>query len=246
MAARLITIPFSHFCEKARWALDRAGIAYDEHGHLPLFHYVATLRAGAKRTVPVLRDGTTLLEDSSDIVVWADARKPGSLLPTDPSGRAEALALEDTFDRDLGPATRRWAYYHLLPRREAREAMTSHVPRWQALALSVTRPVAIAFLKRGLNLTPQGVERSTKKIDDTFAKVSDLLRDGRDYLVGTRFSIADLTFASLAAPVLQPEGHPMQPSRLELFTADARAQIDQWRATPAGRLALRMYADHRR
>jgi hypothetical protein len=24
--ARLVTIPISHFCEKARWALDRAGV----------------------------------------------------------------------------------------------------------------------------------------------------------------------------------------------------------------------------
>ena len=30
MAARLVTIPISHFCEKARWALDRAGVDYVE------------------------------------------------------------------------------------------------------------------------------------------------------------------------------------------------------------------------
>jgi len=49
MSARLITIPFSHYCEKARWALELCGIAYEEDGHLPVFHYAATLRAGAKR-----------------------------------------------------------------------------------------------------------------------------------------------------------------------------------------------------
>ena len=25
---KLVTIPISHFCEKARWALDRAGVRY--------------------------------------------------------------------------------------------------------------------------------------------------------------------------------------------------------------------------
>ena len=30
----LITIPISHYCEKARWALDRAGVAYRERAHL--------------------------------------------------------------------------------------------------------------------------------------------------------------------------------------------------------------------
>ena len=34
---RLITIRFSHYCEKARWALDRGRIAYEERSHLPLF-----------------------------------------------------------------------------------------------------------------------------------------------------------------------------------------------------------------
>ncbi|MCW3023116.1 MAG: Glutathione S-transferase family protein, partial [Conexibacter sp.] len=31
----LVTIPISHYCEKARWALDRAGVAYEERRHLP-------------------------------------------------------------------------------------------------------------------------------------------------------------------------------------------------------------------
>ena len=30
MPTRLITIPFSHDCEKALWALERAGVAYTE------------------------------------------------------------------------------------------------------------------------------------------------------------------------------------------------------------------------
>ena len=34
----LITICFSHFNEKARWALDRFGVAYRESGYLPLLH----------------------------------------------------------------------------------------------------------------------------------------------------------------------------------------------------------------
>ena len=31
---RLLTIPISHFCEKARWALERAGLAYREERHV--------------------------------------------------------------------------------------------------------------------------------------------------------------------------------------------------------------------
>ena len=31
---RLLTIPISHYCEKARWALERAGLAYREERHV--------------------------------------------------------------------------------------------------------------------------------------------------------------------------------------------------------------------
>ena len=45
----LITIPISHYCEKARWALDRAGVDYEEHPHLQLIHRIAVRRAGGVR-----------------------------------------------------------------------------------------------------------------------------------------------------------------------------------------------------
>lgn len=243
MPATLITIPFSHYCEKARWALERCGVRYEEDGHLPIFHYLANRRAGAGRTVPVVRDGATLLTDSSDIVAWADAQKPGALIPTGPS-RAEALALEDEYDRQLGPATRRWAYFHLLPRKDLDHVVTRGVPAWQVRSLKLARPLAVAMLRRGLKIDAAGAERSRAKIDDVFAAVGQRLADGRRYLTGDRFTIADLTFASLASPVLVPREHPFGlPQPDELPTA--RAQIEAWRATTAGQFALRLYADHR-
>jgi glutathione S-transferase len=30
MTIRLLTIPISHYCEKARWGLERLGLAYHE------------------------------------------------------------------------------------------------------------------------------------------------------------------------------------------------------------------------
>jgi glutathione S-transferase len=242
MTVKLITIPFSHFCEKARWALDRVGVAYDEDSHLPLFHYVATTRRGGK-SVPVLLDGKTVVRDSTDIIAWADAKKPGSLIPL--AGAEDALAIEDDFDNHLGPATRRWGYYYLLPKREADAALVQDVPRWQAALLKLTRPLAVRYLRRSLKIDADGVERSRKKIDETFARVDDVLRDGRKYLVGDRFSVADLTFAALAAPVLFPDGHPAQKFSLDWLPAEAQEQVDRWRHSRAGQFALRMYADHR-
>ncbi len=245
MSTRLITIPFSHYCEKARWALDRCDIAYTEDGHLPLFHYVPARRVGAGRTVPVLVDGKTVIGDSTDIIQWADARKDGALLPTNEADRADALTLEDDFDTHLGPATRRWAYFQVLPRKDLDHLLVENVPRWEAFALRATRPLAVRYLRRQLKIDAAGAERSRQKIEDTFDRVAKHMADGRTFLVGDRFTVADLTFAALAAPVLLPAEHPgPQPPFAEL-SPEARAQITKWRESPAGQFGLRMYRDHR-
>jgi len=245
MTARLITIPFSHYCEKARWALEICGIAYDEDGHLPLFHYLPTMRAGANRTVPALIDGPRVIRDSTDIIAWADAQRPATLLPADPAQRADALALEDDFDRHLGPATRRWLYFQVLDRKDLDHVILQNLPRWEIVALRATRPVAIRYLKRMLKIDAAGAERSCTKIDETFANVGALLGDGRRYLVGDRFTVADLTFAALSAPILLPPQYGVPLPSLDDFTQEARERITTWRRSPPGQFALRIYAEHR-
>src|SRR5437588_1656186 len=76
---RLITIPISHYCEKARWALDRAGIAYREERHVQLVHRVAARRAGGGSTVPVLVTDGGVLRESNEILTWVDERAPAGL-----------------------------------------------------------------------------------------------------------------------------------------------------------------------
>jgi glutathione S-transferase len=244
MTPTLITISFSHYCEKARWALDRCAIAYKEHANLPLFSYLATYRATRTKTVPILVAGDTKLSDSTEIVAWCDGHAPGTLIPAEPALREEALALEDDFDRQLGPATRRWGYAQLIDEPRVVPYLGSRVPRWQALGLKVARPLAMKMIQRGLDVTPEGVARSLEKIEETFAKITALLADGRRYLVGNRFTVADLTFASLVAPVLLPDQLDVGLPPYEMF-GDARAQIDAWRATPAGAFAQRMFKEER-
>ena len=73
--ARLITFGFSHFCEKARWALDWHGIAYQEIGWPPGVHRILAKRCGAKgTTLPILLDGGMVIEGSGAIIDWAETK----------------------------------------------------------------------------------------------------------------------------------------------------------------------------
>jgi len=68
----LVTIPISHFCEKARWALDRAGLRYDERRHIQIIHQFAARIAGGGRTVPVLATSDGAFSESAAILRYAD------------------------------------------------------------------------------------------------------------------------------------------------------------------------------
>ncbi len=246
MRVEFVTIPFSHYCEKARWALDLVGIAYQEQGHLPILSRRAAKRMGAGNTVPALRIDGVVLADSTPIVAWADSQRPGTLLPTDAAARAAALALEEMFDQQLGPATRRWAYFYLLPNKKLMLEITKlGVPAWQARAFAIFHPLAVAVIKRGLKIDAAGAERSRQKIATVFAHVDALLADGRNFLVGDTFSVADLAFATLAAPVLLPPEQRFGLPGPQVFPTAARTEIAVWRASPAGQFGLRMFAQHR-
>lgn len=246
MIPRLVTIPFSHYCEKARWALDRCGVAYDEDGHVPIFAYPYALRAGGARTVPVLVTDDGPLTSSAAIVTFADEHR-GSAPTLRPAELGEEIdALERVMDDRLGPATRRVAYGHILPDDAAVRAVFETVSSGFERRLAVTaRRLVGAAIRRGLKIDAGGVARSRVVLDAVFADVASRLADGRPYLTGDAFTRADLAFAALAAPVVYPDAYARTCIPLEQMSGAVRELVRSYRETPAGRHALRVYARDR-
>jgi glutathione S-transferase len=85
------------------------------------------------------------------------------------------------------------------------------------------------------------VARSKAKLDALLSDVEARLRDGRSYLAGDGPTAADLTFASLAAPLAYPEAYARTAVPLHRLGADARAKVEEFRARPAGQFVMRMY-----
>jgi glutathione S-transferase len=245
----LITIPISHYCEKARWALERAGVPYREQAHLQLIHRLAVRRAGGGTTAPVLVCGDRVLPESAEIVEEADRRAPADrrLYPDDGAAAAEVRALERDFDERLGPHGRRWMYDQTRGRRELITAYAcTGVPSWERRALPVALSVISRFIDRYLEIRPETVAESEAAVRATFDEVAERLGDGRPYLCGEDFTAADLTFSALAAAVLMPPeyGVPL-PQPVELPPAMA-ANVRELRAHPAGAHAMAMYRAERR
>jgi len=246
---RLLTIPISHYCEKARWALDRAGIPYAEERHLQGVHRIAARWAGGGTTVPVLVTDSRAIGESHDILVWVDARSPSELrlFPAEPVARREVEDACRRLDAELGPAGRRLMYVHMLAQRSlALEYNNQGVPRWEAVAMRRGWPAARRFMNHALAITPGVEKRDEAVVLAELDHVAELISDGRPYLCGERFGAADLTFAALAAAVLVPSGYGVTLPQPEAMRADTAALVRRMREHPAGCYAMSLYERHRR
>jgi glutathione S-transferase len=244
----LITIPISHYCERARWALDRIGIPYRESAHIQAVHRAATLRAGGGLTVPVLGCAAGVLRESAEILAWADAQAPyeGALYPADPERAADVRALEADWEMGLGPHARRWMYQQLRTRRDiALDYGCVGVPAWERAFMRAAYPLLIGIVAHVLDVTPTLAAESERAVRAAFAAVGERLGDGRPYLCGEQFTAADLTFATMAAPVLMPPGYSVPLPQPAALPPGMAATVEELRAHPAGVHALAMFARER-
>ena len=244
--ALLITLPHSHYSEKARWALDRLGLPYREEPHVPLLHRIATMRHGGS-SAPVLVHGSDRLLDSTDILEHLEAFSGrGLLYPHDAALRSEVEALEERFDEELGQHARRWAYAQLLPERALLlRVMSRGVPRLEAALLPLILPLLRRMIRSLLRITPESAQRSRDRIRGVFREVDKRLADGRRFLVADRFTAADLTFAALSAPVLFPSGYRGAYPALDEVPAAMRDEVLSLRESAAGQFASRLFAQER-
>jgi glutathione S-transferase len=246
--ARLVTIPISHYCEKARWALDRAAIGYREERHIQVLHRVAARRAGGGGTVPVLVTGDGIFAQSADILAYADRHtEPAArLYPQEPRSRAEVVALERDFDAGLGPQGRRWMYFHILPERHLGRAYNcTGVPAWERRAFPLLLGVMSGYIRHLFAIGPETPAQAGAAVQETFDAVAARLDDGRRYLCGNAFTAADLAFAALAAPVIVPPEYGVPLPQPDELPPDMATGVRAFRAHPAGAFALRLFREER-
>lgn len=243
---RLYTFTLSHFCEKARWALDRAGADYREVVLMPGFHRGRMKALGGCGQVPVLTSGGRVVEGSGAILDFADSLGGvPALTPSQPALRAEALEWESYLDREVGETLRRALYFHLFDQpRLLVHAWSLGAPFWAPAVYSLLRPRAVRAVKRYLDIDAVSARRDEQRLVAAFERVSEHLAT-RPFLVGDAFSRADLTLAALSAPLLRPSEHPWRlPEAQERIPAVGEL-ARRLRATRAGQHVAASYTRRR-
>jgi glutathione S-transferase len=245
--SRLITFRISHYCEKVRWALDRIGFPYVEECHLPPLHRLKTTPLGGS-SVPVLVTEVEIFKDSADILKHLDTVAPShlKLYPDSPVLRYEVEELEAQFNSRLGILTRQWGYFYALQNRGVMQQLWCEgVPMWEKVLFPVLFPLTRHLVHSSYNVHRESAFSAYRQTQQIFEMVSDRLSDGRRYLVGDRFSAADLAFASLSAPGVVPTGYGGLFPELNQLPNEMVEQIQILRETVAGKYTLRLYQEER-
>jgi glutathione S-transferase len=239
-------LQISHYNEKVRWALDYKRIPHTRRSMMPGVHQLIVKRKAGIITSPVLELDGQGIGDSSVILQAIEERWPEpSLIPQNALQRRRALRLEDWFDEELGPHIRRAVYFELLPYPDV------VIPLFTDGASAATRallragfPVLRVGMKRFMNIYEEPATRSRDKCVEALDMLEKELGD-KDYLVGDRFSIADLTVASLFYPLALPPEFPYTSPTWEQLPEGAREFLGAMRERPGAQWVGEMYRRHR-
>jgi glutathione S-transferase len=241
-------IRISHYSEKARWALDYKDVDHEVRAPPPGVHMLVALALtrGRHKTFPVLQLEGQNVGDSTAIIAALEERFPEPpLYPEDPEERRRALELEDWFDEELGPPIRLLVWHEATrdPERMA-EAVAPDLPpplRRVRGATAAAARYALTFvgLRYGVK-SAEAAEQARAKVLAALDRLEVEL-DGNEYLVGDRFSVADLTAAALLYPLaFPPEGPKVEsPAGYERFRAPLADR-------PGYRWIEEMFRRHRR
>ena len=208
----LDSISASHFVEKVRWNMDRAGIDYVENasgGTLGAFF--------AGRTVPRLKIKTgavrSQIGNSPEILryLWganvaSEQNDVSHLQPT-----PERLALEKRLDRH-GANLQVWVYNHILKDRALAlhlwGANSPTIPAWQRSALRILFPVLKLLIRRSFRITPKNAAKAGHHIEELLTEREATLSDGRaSILGGDSLNFTDFELAAMTGLWLQPAGY---------------------------------------
>ena len=219
----------SHYNEEARWALDHKQIAHTRRPVVPGQHRRIAARLTGGTTFPVLQLDGRAIGDSTHIIAALEQLQPEPpLYPADPGARRRALALEEEFDEHLGPDTRLLVVHHTLA--EPKLFLGTFAPDLRG----ARRLAALTLFGRlrsqivaDFGIDDERVARAYDALAGAGARFRAEVGPG-GYLVGDRFTVADLTLAALLAPIVAPEQFPYpQPQRDHPRLARAREILSE-------------------
>jgi glutathione S-transferase len=240
--SRLVTFPVSHFCEKARFALDFFGCAFDEDAHAPVFH---KSRTDGNQVPTFFDENGSVVSGSDAIVSWARVHATKNKDAPE-STDEELLALFD----EMGVRVRQWAYFSILQDKSLTLdllAPVGAVPENERWWLNWSLWLLIPLMKKGMNITEETAAKGLVFVEKVFDRVEAIL-EKQPFLSGEAFGSLDINFVSLASAIVCPKQMGIYAALYERFDEHhpCRTTANQCRDRRAGKHVLHCYETFRK
>ena len=241
---KLLEFPHSHYCEKARWALDYKKIPFQAVPILPGFHLITVRRYAPGTSVPVLIDNGKAVQGSGAIIDFLEERYPEyPLTPAEKEQRKICLEIENNHAEVLGVTVRQILYSRLLDYPEyIRHCFTQPMPYVKQLVFRLSYPILRQKIYQTYVISDKMVERARRKLDTALSKLESRLGN-KTYFVGDHFSRADISVASMLSFLAMPPEHPFPWEQIP--DPHIKSIYDQYQKHPMIRWVGEMYAKHR-
>jgi len=199
----------SHFNEKVRWALDYKGVPHVRKALVPGPHIPRLLWLSRQKQVPILVLHDEVIVGSAEIIHALERVYPDPpLYPAEAGERQRALEIARFLDDDLGPTVRLAFFHELLPHTAICAELFGQGLSAPARALyRLAFPGIRAIMRRDMKIDARTAQEAFEKTLVVLSRLDNLIQPG-SYLVGTSFSVADLTAAALLSPVVCPPEFP--------------------------------------
>jgi glutathione S-transferase len=235
---------FSHYSEKARWALDFKGIPYRPRHLLPGFHMRTARKLAPRTSMPILKTDSAVIQDSTEIINFLDRTFPDrSLTPSDPKDANSAIDWEEYLDEEIGVTLRLWFYYHTLPDRDrALRFLCRDAPWVQRSLFAWSFPRIRDAMTRMMKISEESAGGAERRLLLALDRIDEALERG-PFLVGNSFSRADLTAGALLSPLCRPGESESDVEAL--LPPPVRALREQLQSRRSYRWVQELYREHR-
>ncbi|MFT4585657.1 MAG: glutathione S-transferase [Gammaproteobacteria bacterium] len=188
----------SHFCEKARFALDFKGVSYTAVNLIPGPHLKVTKKIADKSSLPILADNGNVIQGSAEIITYLDKRHlHPALTPMNPADRSLSLEWERYLDRNLAVPFRLCFYFEALEDRTmATDFLLRGAPWWGRPLYAVIYPGLRRKMCKLMDINANSANAAQAQLVATFDKLDERISKHK-FLAGSQFSRADLTAAAL-------------------------------------------------
>ena len=204
----LYQFDYSPYCAKVRHILDYKKIPYECVELLPMVHAGFTKRLSGQSKVPYIRHQGQIIADSSSIALYLEELQPEpSLFAGDAQEREQILLLEDWLDEAFQGAIGKFTYLslYLNPERAINNPDLNTGVALIDQHKDKVVPMMLGMNLRKNKLSPADLPRLKARVNEVFERLSGQLK-GRDYLVGSQISLADITLVShLTSTKMLPE-----------------------------------------